>query len=87
MNVVWEIIGVAIIALVAWLTGRRGAGRDRADKATQAELDRRLSNIDRRRVEREEDADAELEAKRSGSVADRLAGAIARARRRRNSGN
>ena len=76
----WPI--AALLGLLAILLSRKGGNKGEAEKAREALEQALLREIDERRKRGEVIADVELERKRAGSRADRLAGAMLRARAR-----
>jgi len=82
VNVIFAI--VAAVGAIAVLIGlRRPNWRERARDVLDQLQDSAFGDIDQRHDERKDRADADLAEKRSGTMADRLAGALERARRRR----
>lgn len=72
---------LVIAGLIVAFFNRKGPDKETVE--AQDELADALKREIRNRRDREvEDADKELEDRRSGTVADRLAGALARARKR-----
>jgi len=72
-------LAAAVLAMIAYFLRPGREWTDRNGRQADAEAAARGEAIDERRKRQEVEADAELEKKRSGSLRDRIAGALERA--------